>query len=98
MEEGSSFLKKRNKKGFYALASRSGIFSGKSKSFLVIAHPPLPAVNLLEPAPGSKSLLILFFRKEQDSSFSEEKEAKRLLFFSVAFEDTGFGRIATQDQ
>jgi hypothetical protein len=30
-----------------------------------------------------KSLLVLFFRKEQkkDSSFSEEKEAKRLLFF-----------------
>jgi hypothetical protein len=25
-----------------------------------------------------KSLLVLFFRKEQDSSFSEEKEAKRL--------------------
>jgi hypothetical protein len=24
--------------------------------------------------------LVLFFRKEQDSSFSEEKEAKRLLF------------------
>jgi hypothetical protein len=42
--------------------------------------------------------LVLLFRKEQDSSFSEEKEAKRLLFFSVAFEDTGFGRIATQDQ
>jgi hypothetical protein len=27
-----------------------------------------------------KSLLVLFFRKEQDSSFSEEKEAKRLLY------------------
>jgi hypothetical protein len=27
----------------------------------------------------NKSLLVLFFRKEQDSSFSEEKEAKRLL-------------------
>jgi hypothetical protein len=26
-----------------------------------------------------KSLLVIFFRKEQDSSFSEEKEAKRLL-------------------
>jgi hypothetical protein len=25
-----------------------------------------------------KSLLVLFFRKEQESSFSEEKEAKRL--------------------
>jgi hypothetical protein len=52
----------------------------------------------LELAPGSKSLLVLFFRKEQDSSFSEEKEAKRLLLSSVAFEDPGFGRIATQDQ
>jgi hypothetical protein len=30
-------------------------------------------------APGRKSLLVLFFRKEQKSSFSEEKEAKRLL-------------------
>jgi hypothetical protein len=29
----------------------------------------------------SKSLLVLFFRKEQESSFSEEKEAKRLLLF-----------------
>jgi hypothetical protein len=29
--------------------------------------------------PTEKSLLVLFFRKEQDSSFSEEKEAKRLL-------------------
>jgi hypothetical protein len=28
----------------------------------------------------NKSLLVLFFRKEQESSFSEEKEAKRLLF------------------
>jgi hypothetical protein len=31
----------------------------------------------------SKSLLVLFFRKEQDSSFSEEKEAKRLYSFEV---------------
>jgi hypothetical protein len=31
-------------------------------------------------ASGVKSLLVLFFRKEQGSSFSEEKEAKRLLF------------------
>jgi hypothetical protein len=30
--------------------------------------------------PENKSLLVLFFRKEQESSFSEEKEAKRLLF------------------
>jgi hypothetical protein len=45
------------------------------------ARPALfPAKSrILEPAPGSKSLLVLFFRKEQDSSFSEEKEAKRLL-------------------
>jgi len=82
----------------------------KKRTKKVIAHPPLPAVNLFEhhsfsgqvPDLGtsarSKSLLVLFFRKEQDSSFSEEKEAKRLLFFSVAFEDTGFGRISTQDQ
>jgi hypothetical protein len=27
--------------------------------------------------------LVLFFRKEQDSSFSEEKEAKRLLFLAL---------------
>jgi hypothetical protein len=31
----------------------------------------------------NKSLLVLFFRKEQDSSFSEEKEAKRLYFLVV---------------
>jgi hypothetical protein len=30
--------------------------------------------------------LVLFFRKEQESSFSEEKEAKRLLFL-VLFAD-----------
>jgi hypothetical protein len=30
-------------------------------------------------AQGHKSLLVLFFREEQESSFSEEKEAKRLL-------------------
>jgi hypothetical protein len=30
-------------------------------------------------APRRKSLLVLFFRKEQESSFSAEKEAKRLL-------------------
>jgi hypothetical protein len=44
---------------------------------------------------GNKSLLVLFFRKEQDSSFSEEKEAKRLLFSCVALGDPGLGRIAT---
>jgi hypothetical protein len=38
----------------------------------------------------SKSLLVLFFRKEQESSFSEEKEAKRLLFL-VLRHDTGAG-------
>jgi hypothetical protein len=38
---------------------------------LIAWHPPRSAY---------KSLLVLFFRKEQDSSFSEEKEAKRLLF------------------
>jgi hypothetical protein len=27
--------------------------------------------------------LVLFFRKEQESSFSEEKEAKRLLFLGL---------------
>jgi hypothetical protein len=32
---------------------------------------------------GNKSLLVLFFRKEQESSFSEEKEAKRLLFLAL---------------
>jgi hypothetical protein len=50
---------------------------------------------LCEPAPGSKSLLVLFFRKEQDSSFSEEKEAKRLLLSRVVLGDPGLGRIAT---
>jgi hypothetical protein len=39
---------------------------------------------MFEQASGNKSLLVLFFRKEQDSSFSEEKEAKRLLL-SVAW-------------
>jgi hypothetical protein len=34
--------------------------------------------RICERAPGIKSLLVLFFRKEQESSFSEEKEAKRL--------------------
>jgi hypothetical protein len=34
----------------------------------------------------NKSLLVLFFRKEQkkDSSFSEEKEAKRLFSYCMA--------------
>jgi hypothetical protein len=39
--------------------------------------------------------LVLFFRKEQDSSFSEEKEAKRLLLSGGALTDPGLGRIAT---
>jgi hypothetical protein len=51
--------------------------------------------RIFEPAPGSKSLLVLFFRKEQHSSFSEEKEAKRLLLSRVASGDPGLGRIAT---
>jgi hypothetical protein len=34
----------------------------------------------LNAAPDIESLLVLFFRKEQEPSFSEEKEAKRLLF------------------
>jgi len=55
-------------------------------------------VRIFEPAPGSKSLLVLFFRKEQDSSFSEEKEAKRLLLSRVALTDPGLGRIATPYQ
>jgi hypothetical protein len=42
--------------------------------------------------------LVLFFRKEQDSSFSEEKEAKRLLFSRVALTDPGLGRIETPCQ
>jgi hypothetical protein len=42
--------------------------------------------------------LVLFFRKEQDSSFSEEKEAKRLLLSRVALTDPGLGRIATPYQ
>jgi hypothetical protein len=35
--------------------------------------------------------LLLSFKKE-DSSFSEEKEAKRLLFYCVVLADTGLGR------
>jgi hypothetical protein len=31
-------------------------------------------------APGHKVFLVLFFKKKNTSSFSEEKEAKRLLF------------------
>jgi hypothetical protein len=54
--------------------------------------------RIYEPPPKSKSLLVLFFRKEQDSSFSEEKEAKRLLPSCVVFEDPGFGRIVARDQ
>jgi hypothetical protein len=54
--------------------------------------------RIFEAAPGRKSLLVLFFRKEQDSSFSEEKEAKRLLLSSVALTDPGLGRIATPYQ
>jgi hypothetical protein len=33
--------------------------------------------------------LVLFFRKEQDPSFSEEKEAKRLLRFDAGLEIRG---------
>jgi hypothetical protein len=36
--------------------------------------------------------LVLFFRKEQDSSFSEEKEAKRLLFLIIGLKNPGLGR------
>jgi hypothetical protein len=32
-------------------------------------------------APGHKSFFASFFSKKEDSSFSEEKEAKRLLVF-----------------
>jgi hypothetical protein len=53
--------------------------------------------RISEPAPRSKSILVLFFRKEQDSSFSEEKEAKRLLLSCIVFENPGLGRIATSD-
>jgi hypothetical protein len=45
--------------------------------------------RIFEPAPESKSLLVLFFRKEQESSFSEEKEAKRLLFPARRFQRYG---------
>jgi hypothetical protein len=44
---------------------------------LICNHFPAKS-RIFEPAPESKSLLVLFFRKEQESSFSEEKEAKRL--------------------
>jgi hypothetical protein len=42
--------------------------------------------------------LVLFFRKEQESSFSEEKEAKRLYFRRVVFSDTGLGRKVIANQ
>jgi hypothetical protein len=59
----------------------------------VPSHTPTRAdqVAPIRPSPvssnprRSKSLLLLFFRKE-DSSFSEEKEAKRL-YFLVMFHD-----------
>jgi hypothetical protein len=35
-------------------------------------------------APKIESILGLFFRKERRSSFSEEKEAKRLLLFQMS--------------
>jgi hypothetical protein len=35
-------------------------------------------------APGIKVFLVLFFQKKNTSSFSEEKEAKRLLCPAVA--------------
>jgi hypothetical protein len=38
----------------------------------------------MNPVQEHKSLLFLFYRKE-DSSFSEEKEAKRLLCFGQGF-------------
>jgi hypothetical protein len=41
-----------------------------------------------------KSLLVLFFRKEQDSSFSEEKEAKRLLLHGGLRPAYGFEQAA----
>jgi hypothetical protein len=41
---------------------------------------PSPAkFRMSEQGAGHKSLLLLFFRKD-DASFSEEKEAQRLLF------------------
>jgi hypothetical protein len=42
-----------------------------------------PSPGFLSATPESKSLLVLFFRKEQESSFSEEKEAKRLLCLAL---------------
>jgi hypothetical protein len=54
--------------------------------------------RIFEPAPESKSLLVLFFRKEQNSSFSEEKEAKRLLCPARRFSDPGLGRKVIANQ
>jgi hypothetical protein len=45
--------------------------------------------RIFDPASGNKSLLVLFFRKEQESSFSEEKEAKRLLFLELGVPRSG---------
>jgi hypothetical protein len=38
------------------------------------------------PAPESKSLLVLFFRKEQSLLLSYEKEAKRLLILALLYD------------
>jgi hypothetical protein len=47
--------------------------------------------RIFERRAESKSLLVLFFRKERESSFSEEKEAKRLLSLRWCAH-TGIGR------
>jgi hypothetical protein len=43
-----------------------------------------PHASIFKPAPGHESLLVLFFRKEPDSSFSEERE-KQPLFLGLTW-------------
>jgi hypothetical protein len=54
-------------------------------------RPALEPVTRVQSA-ENKSFFASFFSKKEDSSFSEEKEAKRLLSFWGGSKDTGPGR------
>jgi hypothetical protein len=41
--------------------------------------------RIFEPAPESKSLLVLFFRKEQESSFVFRKRSKKTFISGASF-------------
>jgi len=49
----------------------------------------------LRPSVRKESLLVLFFKKEQDSSFVLRKRSKKTLFFGVVFGNPGLGRKVT---